>query len=38
LDKIIIKHGDILNHKDECLVNAANEQLLGGGGIDGIVH
>ena len=29
---------DILEHYDECLVNAANELLLGGGGVDGVVH
>ena len=29
---------DIEDHADECLVNAANELLLGGGGVDGVVH
>ena len=34
--KIICR--DIMEHSDECLVNAANELLLGGGGVDGVVH
>ena len=29
---------DIMEHSDECLVNAANELLLGYGGVDGVVH
>jgi O-acetyl-ADP-ribose deacetylase (regulator of RNase III) len=34
--RIICK--DIEEHTDECLINAANELLLGGGGVDGVVH
>lgn len=33
-----ILYGDILNYEDECIVNPANELLLGGGGIDGVIH
>lgn len=36
--KINIMYGDLDNYTDECLVNAANELLLGGGGIDEYVH
>ena len=36
--KVKIMCRDILEHSDECLVNAANELLLGGGGVDGAVH
>ena len=37
-DKINIFFGDLDNYNDDCLVNPANELLLGGGGIDGYVH
>jgi hypothetical protein len=37
-NKINIVYGDLRNFKDECVVNAANELLLGGGGVDGIIH
>jgi O-acetyl-ADP-ribose deacetylase (regulator of RNase III) len=36
--KIKILYDCIDNYNDECFVNAANELLLGGGGIDEIVH
>jgi O-acetyl-ADP-ribose deacetylase (regulator of RNase III) len=36
--KIQILYSDLGDFSDECLVNAANELLLGGGGIDGFVH
>ena len=38
LKKVVIVCKDIMEHQDECLVNAANELLLGGGGVDGVVH
>lgn len=37
-NKINILYSDLDNYNDECLVNAANELLEGGGGIDGYVH
>ena len=37
-NKVKITCIDIMDHSDECLVNAANELLLGGGGVDGVVH
>ncbi len=36
--KIKIVNGLIENHTDECIVNAAQETLMGGGGIDGTIH
>ena len=36
--KINIIFCDLEDHNDECLINAANELLEGGGGIDGYVH